>query len=154
MPSVSSAMAGTRDRRRQRDLVETGLVPEAGDFPNAAFIEFGWAIEPTMRPEPTLGMTLDAALRPTPASCIWQDTPARLNRVYGGADIVSIAMPRQAFRHMVRSLAGYFDRGGEKRSDIFARGPQPNSNFYRAHGGSICSTTATPGQRVCCAPGA
>ena len=43
-------------------------------------------------------------------------------------------MPRQAFRHMVGSLAGYFDRGEGARSDIFARGPQPNSNFYRAHG--------------------
>jgi hypothetical protein len=55
-------------------------------------------------------------------------------RVYGGADTVPVAMSRQTFRHMVRLLAGYFDRGEGGRSDIFARGPQPNSNFYRAHG--------------------
>ena len=120
---------------RRIALVETGLVPEADDFPNAAFIEFGWgdrAYYPT--PEPTLGMTLDAALRPTPAVMYMAGYARPPKGVYDGADIVSVPMPRQAFRHMVRAVAGYFDRGEEKRSDIFARGPRPNSNFYRAHG--------------------
>jgi uncharacterized protein (TIGR02117 family) len=120
---------------RRADLVETGLVPEAGDFPSATFIEFGWG-DRTYYParEPTLGMTLGAALRPTPAVMYMAGYTRPPEGVYGGADTVSVAMPRQAFQNMVRSLAGYFDREEGERSDIFALGPQPNSNFYRAHG--------------------
>lgn len=90
---------------RRAELVETGLVPEAGDFPNAAFIEFGWgdrAYYPT--PEPTLGMTLDAALRPTPAVMYMAGYTRPPERVYGGADTVPVAMSRQTFRHMVIHL--------------------------------------------------
>ena len=50
------------------ELVATGLLPEADDFPDAVFLEFGWG-DRVYYParEKTLGMALDAALTETPA---------------------------------------------------------------------------------------
>ncbi len=50
------------------ELVATGLLPEADDFPDAAFLEFGWG-DRVYYPakKKTLGMTLSAALTATPA---------------------------------------------------------------------------------------
>ena len=49
-------------------LAATGLLPETANFPDAAFLEFGWG-DRVYYPakEKTLGMTLAAALTPTPA---------------------------------------------------------------------------------------
>lgn len=121
---------------RRAHLVETGLIPEAGDFPSATFIEFGWgdrAYYPAR--EKTLRMTLDAALRPTPAVMYMAGRARPLEVVYGSADVVPVAMTRQTFWHMVDTLSGYFDRDEGARSGPVARGPYPHSNFYLAHGG-------------------
>ena len=49
-------------------LAATGLLPEARDFRGARFLEFGWG-DRVYYPaeEKTIGMTLAAALAPTPA---------------------------------------------------------------------------------------
>ena len=117
-------------------LVETGLVPEAGDFPQARFIEFGWG-DRTFYParEKTLGMTLDAALRTTPAIIHVAGFVRSPELIYGDANVVSLAMTRQAFRHMIGVLDGYFDREQGARSYPVASGLLPNSHFYLARGG-------------------
>ncbi|MGI9437790.1 MAG: DUF2459 domain-containing protein [Geminicoccaceae bacterium] len=121
---------------RRAQLIETGLVPEAGDFPKARFIEFGWgdrAYYPAR--EKTLGMTLDAALRATPAIIHIAGRIRSPELVYGDANVVSIAVNRQTFRHMIGVLDGYFDREDGSRSHPVAPGIHPNSNFYLARGG-------------------
>ena len=51
-----------------RDALPPGPIPEAADFPEAAFLEFGWGDrEYYPSPRPTMGMALAAALTPTPA---------------------------------------------------------------------------------------
>ena len=128
-------------------LVETGLVPEARDFPKARFIEFGWgdrAFYPAR--EKTLGMTLDAALRTTPAIMHIAGFSRSPELVYGDANVVSIAMTRQTFRHMISFLDSYFDREEGSRSPPVAPGLRPDSNFYLARGGfhlfNNCNTWA------------
>ena len=45
-----------------------GRIPEAGDFPNARYLEFGWGdAEYYPAKQATIGMTLRAALVPTPS---------------------------------------------------------------------------------------
>jgi uncharacterized protein (TIGR02117 family) len=128
-------------------LVETDLIPEASDFPGARFIEFGWgdrAFYPAR--EKTLGMTLHAALMTTPAIIHMAGLIHSPERVYGDANVVSIAMTRQTFRHMIGVLDGYFDREQGARSYPVAPGLRPNSNFYLARGGfhllNNCNTWA------------
>lgn len=120
---------------RRAQLVETGLLLEAGDFPNATFLEFGWG-DRVYYParEKTLGMTFDAALRATPAIIYMAGRGRSPKLVYGDADIVSIALTPHGFRHMVGALASYFDHKEGARSDPVAHGPYPNSNFYLARG--------------------
>src|SRR3990172_7984096 len=62
-----------------------GAIPEAADFPRATYLGFGWGhAEYYPAPDPGIGLTLKAALIPSPA----------VMHVIGlGAD------PREAFRH-------------------------------------------------------
>ena len=49
-------------------VIATGLLPEAADFPESAFLEFGWGDRTYYQaPEATLGKTLRAGLVATPA---------------------------------------------------------------------------------------
>lgn len=128
-------------------LVETGLVPEVGDFPKASFIEFGWgdrAFYPAR--EKTLGMTLDAALRTTPAIMHIAGFTRSPALVYGDTNVVSVTMTRQTFRHMISFLDSYFDREEGSRSPPVAPGLRLDSNFYLARGGfhlfNNCNTWA------------
>lgn len=129
-------------------LIDTGLVPEIGDFPNVRFIEFGWgdrAYYPAR--EKTLGMALTAALRTTPAVIHLAGFSRSPERIYGDANVFSIAMTGQRFRHMIMVLDGYFDREKRGRSSPIAPGLYPNSNFYLARGGfhlfNNCNTWTT-----------
>ena len=117
-------------------LIETGLVPETGDVPKLRFIEFGWgdrAYYPAR--EKTLGMALDAALRATPAVLHIAGFNRSPEQIYGDADVISIAMNGQRFRHLIMAIDSYFDREERDRSSSIAPGLYPYSRFYHAHGG-------------------
>ncbi len=129
-------------------LVETGLVPEKGDFPNVRFIEFGWgdrAYYPAR--EKMLDMALDAALRTTPAVLHLAGFNRSPERVYGDSNVISIAMTGRPFRQLIKVLDGYFDREGRDRASSIAPGLYPNSRFYPARGGfhlfNNCNTWTT-----------
>ena len=116
-------------------LVETGLIPEVGDFPDARFIEIGWgdrAYYPAA--EKTLDMTLNAALRTTPAIIHVTGFFRSPEVIYGESNVISIAMTRQNFRQMISVLDSYFDREDGVRSHPVAPGLRPNGNFYLARG--------------------
>ncbi|MEM7043400.1 MAG: DUF2459 domain-containing protein [Pseudomonadota bacterium] len=117
-------------------LIETGLVPETGDFPNVRFIEFGWgdrAYYPAR--EKTLGMALDAALRTTPAVLHLAGFNRSPEQIYGDAGVISIAMNGRRFRSLIMAIDGYFDREERDRSSSIAPGLYPHSRFYLARGG-------------------
>ena len=115
-------------------LAATGLLPEAADFPDAAFLEFGWG-DRTYYPakEKTLGMTLAAALVPTPAVMHMaglETTPKH----GGGREVVSVALTEAGFLSLIEALAGEFERPGESRAEAVSRGLYPGSYFYNARG--------------------
>lgn len=127
------------------EIVATGLVPEAGDFPSAAFVKFGWG-DRVYYPARTksIGMTLNAALWPSPAVM----HVAGLDRVPApipaSQTVVRVALTEAGFQRLVRAIAGEFERPGGARAKPVSRGLYPDSHFYDAHGGfhlfNTCNT--------------
>ena len=100
-------------------LATTGAIPEAGDFSDAAFLEFGWG-DRIYYPaeEKTVGMTLTAALVPTA----------------GGHARSWVSGPTRG-RHRVRVDLGGTDRGRvpASRRDACGRVRASNRRPRRAH---------------------
>jgi uncharacterized protein (TIGR02117 family) len=117
------------------ELVVMGLIPEADDFPDAAFIEFGWG-DRVYYPagEKTLGMTLDAALTATPAVMHVAGLVRPPELTYADVEVTTVALTQGGFRLLVGTIAGEFERGEGERAEPISRGLYPNSNFYNAHG--------------------
>ena len=116
-------------------LAATGLLPEAADFPDAAFLEFGWG-DRTYYPaeDKTLGMTLAAALVPTAAVMHMAGLGARPENRGSGRDVVTVALTEKGFLNLIAALAAEFERPAGGRAKPVARGLYPGSHFYNALG--------------------
>ena len=116
-------------------IAATGLLPEAADFPDAAFLEFGWG-DRTYYPakEKTLGMTLAAALAPTPAVMHMAGRAAALAGGSGGLEVVPVALTDAGFQNLVGAIAATFERPSGGRAESVSRGLYPGSSFYHARG--------------------
>ncbi|MCZ6773272.1 MAG: DUF2459 domain-containing protein [Proteobacteria bacterium] len=117
------------------ELIATGLLPEADDFPDAAFLEFGWG-DRVYYPakKKTLGMALGAALTTTPAVMHMAGLARAPELTHGDAEVVLLALTRTEFRHLVRAIAGDFERPESGRAEPISRGLYRDSNFYDARG--------------------
>ncbi len=118
----------------------TGLLPEAEDFPEAAFLEFGWG-DRVYYParDPGIAMTLGAALTATPAIMHIAGLARPPEQVPGDTEVVTLALSQGGFLSLVRAIAGDLDRpdldrpGGSRAAPV-SRGLYPDSHFYLAHG--------------------
>ncbi len=117
------------------EVVATGLLPEAADFPDAPFLEFGWGDRVYYPAErKTVGMALAAALTPSPAvmhvaGLAGIPAPNEADR-----EVVTVALTENGFRRLVSAIAGEFQRPDGYAAQPVSRGLYPNSNFYDAHG--------------------
>lgn len=115
-------------------LAATSAIPEVEDFPGAAFLEFGWG-DRTYYPaeKKTFGMTLTAALVPTPAvmHVASHQAPPQEGRGY---DSISLEVSEEGFRRLTRTLAAQFERPAGGRAESISRGLYPHSYFYRGRG--------------------
>ncbi|RDD60810.1 DUF2459 domain-containing protein [Ferruginivarius sediminum] len=117
------------------ELAATGLLPEAGDFPDAAFIEFGWGDRVYYPAKTTtLGMTLSAAFTATPAVMHVAGHSRAPDEAHPGSEVIRVALTDSGFRGLVRAIAGEFQRPGGGRAVSVSRGLFPDSLFYDAHG--------------------
>ena len=116
-------------------LAATGLLPEAADFPGAAFLEFGWG-DRVYYPaaDKTLGMALAAALAPTPAVMHMAGLAAAPEAGAGRREVVSVALSAAGFRRLAEALAAEFERPSGGRAAPVSRGLYPGSRFYHARG--------------------
>ena len=116
-------------------LVATGLLPEAADFPDAAFLEFGWG-DRVYYPakEKTLGMTLAAALVPTPAVMHMAGLAAAPKDRDAGLEVVSAALTEAGFLNLAEALSAEFERPPGGLAKAISRGLYPDSWFYNARG--------------------
>ena len=116
-------------------LADTGLLPEAKDFPGAAFLEFGWG-DRIYYPakEKTIGMTLSAALVPTPAVMHMAGLAAAPRDGGSSREVVAVPLTEAGFLNLVEALAAEFERPAGGRAVSVSRGLYPGSRFYNARG--------------------
>lgn len=118
-----------------RAALPPGVLPEAADFPRATYLSFGWgdaAYFPAR--EPTTGMALSAALRPTPAVIHLAGLPAHPQDVFPHDEVVELAATAQAFEALAAYLDATFERAGSDRAEASAPGLHRFSRFYPAKG--------------------
>ena len=117
------------------EAIATGLLPEADDFPKAAFLEFGWG-DRVYYParDPGIAMALGAALTASPAIMHIAGRARAPERDRGGAEVVPVALSQDGFLSLVGAIAGDLDRPGGGRAAPVSRGLYPDSYFYHARG--------------------
>lgn len=116
-------------------LVATAALPELADFFDAAYLEFGWG-DRTYYPakKKTLGMTLAAALVPTPAVMHMAAHQAPPEDDGAGYEVISVELTETGFQRLIKALAAEFERPSGDRAEPISRGLYPDSYFYHARG--------------------
>jgi uncharacterized protein (TIGR02117 family) len=118
-----------------RAALPPGALPEAGDFPNAAYLSFGWgdaAYFPA--PDPGLGVTFRAIVKPTPAVLHLAGLASHPRQVFPADEVVELTATARQFEALVAFLDATFDRAGAARAPAIAPGLHRFSLFYRAKG--------------------
>eukprot|EP00752_Nemacystus_decipiens_P000594 g594.t1 len=117
------------------DSAALGALPEIEDLPDAVYLEFGWG-DRVYYPagEKTLGMTLSAALTPTPSV---MHMAGRSRPPRGGDErweAVALMLTQGGFDALVRAISDGFKRPDGDRAQPVAPGLTSSSYFYDAHG--------------------
>ena len=116
-------------------LVATNALPEVADFPDAAFLEFGWGdFVYYQAKEKTVNMTLAAALIPTPAIMHMVALQASPKDDGSGLKVIPVKLTESGFQRFAQVLAAEFERPPDGRAKSISRGLYPNSYFYHARG--------------------
>lgn len=128
-----------------RSLLPADRIPEIADFPEARFLEFGWGdAEYYPAERATIGMTLRAALVPTPAVLHVAGMGVSPERRYPKAEVIALSLDAVSLGGLVDFIAGSFERGTGTRADAIGPGLYPTSRFYpatgRFHLGNTCNT--------------
>lgn len=117
------------------ELAATGLVPEIGDFPDAVFLEFGWGDRMYYAARhKTLGMTLDAALIPTPSVMHVAGLARPPDVTYPDNESVTVGLGERGFRRLIGAIADSFARPPGGRAVPVSRGLYADSFFYDGTG--------------------
>lgn len=117
-------------------LAATGLVPEIEDFPDAAWIEFGWG-DRVYYPseEKSMSLALGAAMSPSPAVMHIAGLAVPPRQAYADPDMVDLKLTEAGFRNMLAAIDADFERpDGARRAETVSRGLYGDSWFYNAHG--------------------
>jgi len=128
----------------------SGRLPETADFPDARFLEFGWG-DAVYYPakQPTISMTLGAALVPTPAVVHVAGLWAEPARVYPKAEVLALPIDHGNLRRLVDFIHASFARGGAPRAAATGPGLYASSRFYPATGSfhlfNTCNTWTARG---------
>ncbi len=129
-----------------------GTIPEAEDFPGALYLSFGWGDETYYQtPTPTLGMTLRAALVPTPSVVHMSGLSAHPRDVFSNAEIVELHLSIEQFHRLVSFLDFSFSRPALEGASKKSHGHHLVSQFYPATGMfhlfNTCNTWTARGLR-------
>lgn len=117
---------------RRADVPE-GLWPEAGDFPQAEYIEIGWGDrEYYQARDPGLRTTLKAALMPTPSVLHlvgFRNPPAAY---FPASEIVELRLPRAGFERLAKYIHDAHAFEGTRPAAALGSGLYGDSRFYPA----------------------
>jgi uncharacterized protein (TIGR02117 family) len=108
--------------------------PEAEDFPDAPYLEFGWGDRDYYpNPRPSVADAIAAGATPSPA-VLHLAPRAAPPRPREGVEVVAIDIDDVAAARLARALSGAFDRPVGGRAQPIADGLYPDSLFYPATG--------------------
>jgi len=136
-----------------RAALPPGVIPEAADFPEAPYLSLGWG-DAAYFPErePTAGMTIRAALQPTPAVLHMAGLPFHPRDVFPADEVVELKTSAQGFEALIAYLDATFDRDGRERAQAREPGLYRFSLFYSAKGEfhlfNTCNTWTARGLKV------
>lgn len=133
-----------------RSDLPAGAIPEADDFPGAAYLEFSWGDAKYFpAPEKGLGMAMSALLTPTPAVLHLAGLPAHPRQVFPSAEVVELYLTPEGFRSLVAYLDEAFARDNAEPS---TQGLYRFSRFYPATGNfhlfNTCNTWTARGLAI------
>ncbi len=118
-----------------RAALPPGAIPEAADFPDAPYLSLGGGdAEYFPEREPTAGMTIRAALQPTPAVLHMAGLPFHPQDVFPANEVVELKTTTLEFEALVAYLDATFDRDGAERVQASEPGLYRFSLFYPAKG--------------------
>lgn len=122
------------------DDIPAGRIPEAADFPEAAYLEFGWG-DADFYPKPDAGLfaAIGAAF-PGPAVMHVAALTARPSQFFADVEEVEIELGMEEFGSLMRYLHESFEREGD-RASASAPGLYAFSRFYPASGTFSLSNT-------------
>ena len=132
-----------------RGTLPDEMLPEVADFPGATWLSVGWGDAGYFPArEPSLGQTLDAMFRPTPAVLLLTGLAGAPREVFPSGEVVALQVDADGFRGLLAHVAASFDRAGAPRAWAHLAGRHRFSLFYPATGRfhlfSTCNTwTAT-----------
>lgn len=117
------------------EITPPEVLPEADDFPDAAFLELGWGDRDYYpAKEKTLGLTLGAAFLDTPAVMHMAGLAFSPERTRPDSEVVLLRLTADELQRLVRAISDEFMRPENGRAVAISEGLYPNSNFYDAHG--------------------
>ena len=115
--------------------VAPGRIPEAADFPEARFLEFGWGdAEYYPAKDPGIGLALSAALTPTPSVVHMAGLAMEPARRYPKAEVIALKLDAQDLGRLVDFIHATFERHGGERAAATGPGLYASSRFYPAVG--------------------
>ena len=111
-----------------------GVMPEAAEFADLAFLEFGWGDrEYYPSRSPTIAMAFAAGLGANPA-VIHLVGLARPPDGDAGNEVVRLTLTPAGFAAMIGGIDATFDRRAGEPAERVASGLAPRSTFYAAQG--------------------
>lgn len=112
-----------------------GVLPEADDFPQAAFLEFGWGdAEYYPARDPGLGAALGAAFGSSAAVVHLAGLPAHPRQVFPASETLDLILPKTGFAALTAYLHATFVRQDGNRASPVSPGLYAFSRFYPATG--------------------
>lgn len=115
-------------------LAASGLPPEAVDFPDAPFLEFGWGDRDFyMAVDETLWITLKAALVPTPA-VMHVAALERPPEPSASVTVVRLSFSEPALQRLIGAVSASFDRSEGGAAMPIGPGRYGDGRFYPATG--------------------
>jgi uncharacterized protein (TIGR02117 family) len=118
----------------RRDL-PAGRIPEAEDFPDAAYLEFGWGDRKYYPArDPGIGQALAAGLIPTDSVVQVAGLPRSPQDYYASAEVHAFPVTSSGILNLVEQLHAVFDRDDKERADVLHISASERMRYYPAHG--------------------
>ena len=119
----------------RRTDISIGMWPEAGDFPQAQYLEVGWGeVDFYQTPRFDLLLALKAALLPNPSVLHVVGVPSPVGDFFAGEEVVELRLSRHGLRGLVRYVHDSYKRPEGGRTAAIGPGLYGDSRFYPAQG--------------------